>query len=97
MTKDELKTFLPRKAGVILKVEAKKKSSIILLEGDGHNIHTHTYVVFAMGPNVQELEIGEEVYPMTAVLGKLEVEDSDNNESYYYCEESFIKLRQTKA
>jgi hypothetical protein len=97
MTKEELKTFLPRKSGVVLKVEAKKKSSIILLDANEHNIHTHTYVVFSMGPLVTDLELNEEVYPMTAVLGKLEVEDSDNNESYYYCEESFIKLRQTKV
>ena len=93
MTKEELKSFLPRKSGVILKVEAKHKSSIILPGEPDHSIHSHIYTVYAMGSKVEDLKVGEEVYPMVAVLGKLEVEDSDNNESYYYCEESFIKLR----
>lgn len=92
MTIDELKRFLPRKSGVVLEVIKKNKSGIILPGQSEHDITTHTYKVFSKGPNVVDLEEGEEVYPMTAVLGKLEVNGVDEHTSYYYCEDSFIKL-----
>jgi len=92
MKAEDLKVFLPRKSGVVLIAEAKKKSSIILTDAIDTGVDTHVYTVLSKGPNVVDLEVGEQVYPMTAVLAKLDIEDADQNRVYYYCEESFIKL-----
>jgi len=92
MKVDELKHFLPRGRGVVLTVEKKSKSGIIIPGQADHDILTHVYKVYLMGPLVEDLAIGEEVYPMTAVLANLNIEDASENLFYVYCEDSFIKL-----
>ena len=93
MTKEELQEFVPRKSGVIVRENRKSKSSIILLDAKDADTYRYTYFVFAKGPKVEELEVGEEVFPMAGMLADLHIEGLDDNESFYYCEESFIKLR----
>lgn len=93
MTKEELAMFTPRKNGVIVK-ETKTAISTLILLGDGNkNLNKYTYSIFAKGPKVEELEVGEEVFPMMGALAELNIDNLNDNESFYYCEDSFIKLR----
>jgi co-chaperonin GroES (HSP10) len=92
MKVEDLKTFLPRKSGVVLKSIAKSKSGIILPGQADYDTSTHTFVVVSMGPKVEDLKEGEEVYPMAAALATLTIDDCGKDEAYFYCEDSFLKL-----
>jgi len=92
MTKEELKEFVPRKNGVVIRENKKSKSSIILLDSKDSDTYRYTYFVFAKAPRVEELEIGEEVFPMAGMLADLHIEGLGEDETFYYCEDSFIKL-----
>jgi len=93
MTFEELKSFKPRNKGVLLHAVHRTASSIILPGKSNADITSHNFIVLDKGRLVEELDFGDEVYPIAASLMRVDVTGLNPNDHVYYTEESMIKLR----
>lgn len=96
MKLEELNEFQVRKKGIVVHVVPRRKSKIILPdEKDTATIKTHKFILVKKGNDVDDLEIGDELFVVgQGASFQLDLEDvnPDDREAYFYTEESFVKL-----
>ena len=94
MKKKELLNAVPRANNVIIRgaLNNVTKGGIHIPESVQRENGEVKYFVVAFGNKVEELTVGDEVYLADMALALLNVEDADDNESFYYTPDTFIKF-----
>jgi len=93
MKKKELLEYVPRKDNVLVHAVQKPQNLIITPSNADKDNTMYTLTVLKIGPNVEDLNEGDEIFVAGGPMIPIAIEDADENEIFTYIHEAFIKLR----